>query len=299
MSVFNKFTAASTLMLLLGGQAYAQNFLGSGGITNIPTVSGYQTDCCGTATGQLTGIPSVYVPGYTSVASTSGASTANATYNMGATNMYNATQAYGYGAYNNANAYYGGYSSGGTYSAIGSVYTGMIENMNVIGGANGAASGSQSGMQKIETKTVSEIVPIRAICMDDLGAPHPASRVDGNDQVEAGGQGEVYRCMAGTAMEVTIGRMVDNKAVFDGGTAMSCAKGQALGYVAGNLTCVAQAPAVNCNERSLLRRFGPGIKYVALTRTITTSTKTAQASAQTTSFRSSMFVDGGVGQSVY
>jgi hypothetical protein len=97
-------------------------------------------------------------------------------------------------------------------------------------------------------------------------------------------------------MEVTVGRLVDGQPVFDGGRALSCDKGQALSYRSGQLACTAQEARAACNERSLLRRYGPGLKYVTVTRT-ETYTATRQREASWTS--SSMFVDGGVGQGVW
>jgi hypothetical protein len=133
--------------------------------------------------------------------------------------------------------------------------------------------------------------------MDDKGMPHPASRTNGDAQVGDGFDGEIFRCMAGTRMEVALGRMVDGQAVFDGGRTLSCAKGQALSHKAGQLVCTAQMARAACNERSLLRRYGPGIKYATVTTTQQVATQ--RQSAQTTTFRSTMFIDGGVGQGVY
>ena len=93
--------------------------------------------------------------------------------------------------------------------------------------------------------------------------PHPASRVDGEIAVVAGHTGEIYRCVAGTRMQVTVGEMVNGAASFDRGDTFSCAKGEALVHTrGGELQCRPQAPERDCNERSLLRKFGPGIKLV-------------------------------------
>ena len=138
--------------------------------------------------------------------------------------------------------------------------------------------------------------------------PHPASRTDGDQNIAATFNGEVFRCMAGTRMEVTMGKVVNGQPVFDGGRTMSCQKGQALAYStapgagaagAGNLVCVAQAAKADCNERSLLRRFGPGVKYAMVTRTETVTSTRQASQSNVVTLRSSMFVDGGVGQGVY
>ncbi|MEQ1609475.1 MAG: hypothetical protein ABL956_10995 [Hyphomonadaceae bacterium] len=107
--------------------------------------------------------------------------------------------------------------------------------------------------------------PVQAMCIDDRNTPHPASRVDGEMSVNGNYDGELYRCVAGTHMQVTMGEMVDGKANFDTAEAFSCAKGEALYHSHGGvLQCRPQTPARNCNERSLLRKFGPGVKLVSV-----------------------------------
>lgn len=308
MSVSIRYITAGALLSLLSGVAFAGDCCGSGsftgGITNIPVVSG-NGSCCGTANSQIVGVPGIYVPSSNVGVNVGGTYVGGTNYNVGGTVIGGNNVVVGGNTYMNSGASYGSYSSGGgvayygggggAYMAPAPVYNGMIEGLNV-GGGQAAAS-----MEQVtETKTVTEIVPIRAVCMDDTGVPHPASRVNGDEKVGSEFNGEVYRCMAGTYMEVTMGRMVDGKAVFDGGKNLTCTKGQALSYKGGNITCVAQLPAANCNERSLLRRFGPGIKYLVLARQQTyTRQVQSQQSSQYTTFKSSMYVDGGVGQGVY
>ncbi|MGH1420610.1 MAG: hypothetical protein ACRBEQ_02225 [Hyphomonas sp.] len=114
---------------------------------------------------------------------------------------------------------------------------------------------------------VSKLRPVRADCLDDKGTPHPASQVSGEKQVSAKYAGEVYRCMAGTYMQVTLGQMNGSQADFSKAESFSCAKGEALVHRAGgDLSCAPQAPQRNCNERSLLRRNGPGMKLINLRR---------------------------------
>lgn len=305
MNVSFRNTALIAVLSLMGSAAYAQSSCcGSGsytgGITNIPVVSGQNSaNCCGTVSSQVVAVPGVYVPGNYGTTGVS-SSTANSIYTDGSTVTYGGSNYYYPGSYNSSSSgttYIGG--GGGMY--LGNPqpnYNGNIEGLNVQGGA---VKQQVAAEKVIETKVITEIVPIRAVCMDDRNMPHPASRTDANDKIAPEFAGEVYRCMAGTHMEAMIGRMVDGKAMFDGGQALTCNKGQALSYKGGNMTCVAQIPAGNCNERSLLRRFGPGIKYVTLSRTIKVeSQKQAQVQQQQQQqFRASMFVDGGVGQGVW
>ncbi len=150
--------------------------------------------------------------------------------------------------------------------------------------------------------------PIQAVCIDDRGAPHPASQVFDSETVQADYSGEVFRCMAGTAMQVTYGAMVDGKPSFDQGQTMSCRKGEALVHTpGGQLSCQTQIAARNCNERSLLRRHGPGLKIVQgaqpqacvpTTRTVM-KTVTKQVRVKKETATGSLVLDGGVGQSVY
>ncbi|MDP3492193.1 MAG: hypothetical protein Q8R82_03700 [Hyphomonadaceae bacterium] len=107
--------------------------------------------------------------------------------------------------------------------------------------------------------------PVQALCIDDRNTPHPASRVDGEMAVSGNYTGELYRCVAGTHMQVTLGDMIDGKANFDTGEAFSCGKGEALYHSRGGvLQCRIQVAERNCNERSLLRKFGPGVKLVSV-----------------------------------
>ena len=107
------------------------------------------------------------------------------------------------------------------------------------------------------------LFPVQAVCLDDTGTPHPASRVDDSERVGGDYSGEVFRCMAGTSMQVTIGELVEGQISFANASGFSCAKGEALVHLpGGELQCAPQAPRRDCNERSLLRRYGPGLKLV-------------------------------------
>jgi hypothetical protein len=315
MSVSIRYIAAVTIMTALSGTAAQASGCcgtsGNNGVTNIPTVQGPGGGCCGPLTNHVVGVPGVFVPapnvsivaGGPNIGGTNigvggpiiGGNNINvggSTFIGGSTNVF--------GGGSSGSVFIGG--GGGYMSSPSPVSPGLIEALNVGGGQQAVTEQFQ------ETRTLTETMAIRAVCMDDRGMPHPASRTDGDQNIAATFNGEVFRCMAGTRMEVTLGKVVNGQAVFDGGRTMSCQKGQALAYTTapgtgaaagGNLMCVAQAAKADCNERSLLRRFGPGIKYATVTRTETvTSTRQAAQSNQVT-LRSSMFVDGGVGQGVY
>lgn len=114
--------------------------------------------------------------------------------------------------------------------------------------------------QIVET---SSIRPVQAVCIDDKGTPHPASRLSKSKSVSSTYRGELFRCLAGTRMQVTMGEMNGQDASFARAETFTCQKGEALSHAMnGELTCTAQMPERNCNERSLLRRNGPGVKLV-------------------------------------
>lgn len=151
--------------------------------------------------------------------------------------------------------------------------------------------------------------PVQAVCIDDKGTPHPASRVSAEKTIADGFQGEVFRCLAGTHMQVTLGQVHNGQASFAQAETFSCRKGEALVHTAGGqLTCAPQTPQRNCNERSLLRRHGPGIKLVrAVVKQQTcvpqqrTTYKTVTKEVQRTvaAEPGSLVLDGGVGQGVF
>lgn len=175
---------------------------------------------------------------------------------------------------------------GGALYAPSAVAPGVIEGLNVIGGE------AEKSITRTREATFERIV--QAVCIDDRGMPHPASRVNADEAVPATFRGEVFRCMAGTAMQVTLGRLENGRAVFDGGETIACAKGEALVHADGRLTCRAQTQEASCNERSLLRRYGPGLKRITL-RTV----ETYQEKVTETVKLRNLTIDGGVGQGVF
>ena len=63
----------------------------------------------------------------------------------------------------------------------------------------------------------------------------------------------------------------------------------------GSLECRPQKPARDCNERSLLRRFGVGLKVLTVTRVETMQRQVARQVERTSSTSTTMTFDGGVG----
>jgi hypothetical protein len=213
------------------------------------------------------------------------------------------------------------------------------------------------------TRTRFEKVVIQAFCFDDKEVPHPASQVGPDRDIDEMYDGEIYRCIAGTHMQVTMadfgicddfgpagearisesesssysrseshyesgyageggyahgggygegerheshmmtpvrhvgcGANMDFSHVnFDGGKMMTCQKGDALWFEHGNLTCRVQIPQRQCNERSLLRRFGTGIKVLTVTRIETTQRQVARQFERSSASSTVMTFNGGVG----
>jgi hypothetical protein len=172
---------------------------------------------------------------------------------------------------------------------------GMFSALSVVG----AGDASASTQTETATRTVMTEYALRAVCLDDRGAPHPASQVSGDRNV-TGREGEIYRCMAGTAMQITVGRLVNGAANYDGAHTINCAKGQALAFIGGQLGCATQSQQASCHERSLLRRYGPGEKVIAIATTETYQTTRVVNQTVTTrtqavrSTRETLRLDGGV-----
>lgn len=269
--------------------------------------------CCAPKTGHDVIVPGVNVP-----APSLSVVTPNVVVNQGGVNV-NASLVTGSSASFGLRGSTSGetivFGGGGSYYPVEGVAPSAVGGLNVVGGTETVRQIVTEQIPTLETscvETVRSIVaerPVRAICMDDKGAPHPASRNDDTVEVPAAYSGELFRCMAGTAMQVTLGHMVDGRAEFDHGETFSCEKGEALVHgLGGSLSCAPQTPERNCNERSLLRKFGPGIKVVAasgaarscepVTRTVMQSV-TREVMVEKATPPAPIVFDGGVGQGVY
>ncbi|MEM1105486.1 MAG: hypothetical protein AAGH87_03775 [Pseudomonadota bacterium] len=154
------------------------------------------------------------------------------------------------------------------------------------------------------------IRPIQAVCLDDAGTPHPASQVTGERAIASDYTGELYRCMAGTSMQVTVGEMSGAQPSFDQAQSFACQKGEALvRRASGQLACAVQTPQRDCNERSLLRQYGPGLKLIQTSGSaqqcipqIRTRMETRQRQVERVRPAppaGPIVLDGGVGQTVF
>ncbi len=178
----------------------------------------------------------------------------------------------------------------------------VITNLNVEAGAQADAAATANSKTITRSRWVEDVYVLRAVCIDPKGIPHPASRPDPNEHVPENFDGELFRCMAGTSMQVTLGRYIDGQGRYDHASTMVCTRGQALRYrFGGQLQCAPQEPRRNCNERSLLRKYGPGVKIVRLRhqehyREQVSAKSSASASASAAaSAGSTLVLSGGVG----
>ena len=165
-------------------------------------------------------------------------------------------------------------------------------------------------------RTRTRKVVIRAYCVDDRDTPHPASQVFAGEEVADGYDGELYRCIAGTRMQWTIVEW-ELRASNQGGKSFFCGKNESLYYEqdlsggpnggasveggsrAGRVACRPQRPARDCNERSLLRRFGAGVKVITIVEVETYTAYREETVREESSSSFNMSLDGGVGGSVY
>jgi hypothetical protein len=181
----------------------------------------------------------------------------------------------------------GGGGGGGGFVTTGP--QSLLQNLYVEGGQRRASF-------EAERTRVKKVI-IEAVCIDDKAVPHPASQVAPDRDIEDSYDGELYRCIAGTHLQATIAEYLGHVS-FDHGQNLDCQKAQALYHFAGGkVECRAQKPARDCNERSLLRRFGAGIKILTMI-TVEKYTETREETAQSVS-GGSMILDGGVGGVMY
>lgn len=166
--------------------------------------------------------------------------------------------------------------------------TGYIPNLAVEEGLAAVSVPYQA------SRTTVKLVVIQAVCIDDRLVPHPASQVTPDKEIGEAYDGELYRCLAGTRLQYTWAEYL-GKVSFDKGQTATCEKNDALWRSGdGKIECRPQKPARDCNERSLLRRYGAGIKIVKMVWVETYTayrTEYRQAQAQIMG----MVIDGGVG----
>jgi hypothetical protein len=181
------------------------------------------------------------------------------------------------------------FGGGGGYWSMGEGAAGVIQGLNV----EGAMIPQRVAYEAERTRI--RIVVIQAVCIDDKEVPHPASQVTPDREIDEHYEGELYRCIAGAHMQATLADY-HGQVSFEHGEIINCAKGEALARFAdGKVACRPQLPARDCNERSLLRRFGAGVKIVKMlsVERYVAYREEFSKSAQVSTFN--MTIDGGVG----
>lgn len=141
-------------------------------------------------------------------------------------------------------------------------------------------------------------VVIQAFCVDDRLTPHPASQLFPEQDVALDFEGELYRCIAGTRLQYTFAEYM-GQVRFEGGQTVTCDKEQALWRGRdGRVECRRQRDERDCNERSLLRRFGAGVKVLTMT-IVETYTAYREEEVEASASATSMSFSGGVGGYAY
>lgn len=189
---------------------------------------------------------------------------------------------------------YGG--GGGAYFNVDQPYPTSIQGLNVEGMAAQVIRVPFTASRRWEKRMV-----IQAVCIDDRSVPHPASQVRPGRDVSMDYEGELYRCMAGTRLQLTMAEYLGD-INFDQGETLTCAKGEALWHGRGGLIeCRPQKRERDCNERSLLRRYGAGVKILTLVReeTYTEYREEVVQTAGAVASGAAIMLDGGVGGRVF
>lgn len=248
--------------------------------------------CCNHGGGHTVTVPNINVHGGNINIGVNVSSRVNVTTNVN-TNVDASARA---GARAGAGAGAGATIIGGSYSSYASPPAATaITGLNVVGLEE---EYEYEYYEEERTRWVEEWRVVRAVCVDDNGTPHPASRVDPDLRVGAAFQGELFRCMAGTALQATVGWYIEDVYEWDDAPTIMCRKGEALRYApGGDLSCAPQIPQRNCNERSLLRVHGPGVKLIYLRREerYTEMVRHEYERESTERVSMTLMLDGGVG----
>ena len=191
----------------------------------------------------------------------------------------------------------GGGAGGSAFVSVEQPYPTAISGLNV----ESAAVAQVIRVPYTETRRFEKRIVIQAVCIDDRNIPHPASQVRPDREVNRDFEGELYRCIVGSRLQVTMAEYFDNIS-FDGGEIIACEKGQALWHGRGGMIeCRTQKRERDCNERSLLRRYGAGIKILTIFKeeTFTEYREEIVQAAGVSVINSSIVLDGGVGGRVF
>ena len=202
------------------------------------------------------------------------------------------------------NARVGGYGNlrggggGSAYFNVDQPYPTVIQGLNVEAGAVAqVVRVPYEARRRWEKRVV-----IQAFCIDDRAIPHPAAQVIPDREIHDAYEGELFRCIAGARLQVTWAEWSGQVSLDHGGETFACDKGHALWRDrSGAIACKVQIQARDCNERSLLRRYGAGIKIVTWVReeTYTEYREEVVQQAGASIVGATIMLDGGVGGRVF
>ncbi|MBD3832616.1 hypothetical protein [Brevundimonas sp. P7753] len=181
---------------------------------------------------------------------------------------------------------------GGAYFNVDQPYPTTIQGLSVEGKSMEMVRVPYTASRRMEKRVV-----IQAVCIDDRAVPHPASQVRPGKDVATDYEGELYRCIAGTKLQWTIADEAGGP-----GETINCNKREALWYGrGGQLECRPEKQERDCNERSLLRRYGAGVKVLTMIReeTYTEYREEMVESAGAVASGAVIMLDGGVGGRVF
>jgi len=181
---------------------------------------------------------------------------------------------------------------GGAYFNVDQPYPTTIQGLSVEGKSMEMVRVPYTASRRMEKRVV-----IQAVCIDDRAVPHPASQVRPGKDVATDYEGELYRCIAGTKLQWTIADEAGGP-----GETINCNKREALWYGrSGQLECRPEKQERDCNERSLLRRYGAGVKVLTMIReeTYTEYREEMVESAGAVASGAVIMLDGGVGGRVF
>ena len=194
------------------------------------------------------------------------------------------------GARSGATVIVGG--GGGAYFNVDQPYPTTIQGLSVEGKTMEMIRVPYTASRRMEKRVV-----IQAYCIDDRAVPHPASQVRPGKDVGMDYEGELYRCIAGTKLRWTIGDEMGGP-----GETINCNKREALWYGRGGmLECRPEKQERDCNERSLLRRYGAGVKVLTMIReeTYTEYREEMVEAVGAVASGAVIMLDGGVGGRVF
>lgn len=181
---------------------------------------------------------------------------------------------------------------GGAYFNVDQPYPTTIQGLSVEGKTMQMVRVPYTASRRMEKRVV-----IQAYCIDDRAVPHPASQVRPGKDVAMDYEGELYRCIAGTKLQWTIGDEMGGP-----GETVNCNKREALWYGRGGmLECRPEKQERDCHERSLLRRYGAGVKILTMIReeSYTEYREEMVESAGSVASGAMIMLDGGVGGRVF